>query len=101
MEDYRRNAFGIGAPTNAVVEVGGREPEEFETIARRYITERPQAVQSFGNKLKAIGFFAKMLMTPTPNMEEYEEQQNHPLLKNPVYSSDSEEWLASPDKQSR
>ncbi len=97
--DYRKNAFGIGAPTDAVRAVGGREPEDFETIARRYIAERPEAVQSFDNKLKAIRFFAKMLVTPTPNMEKYEQQQNHPLIKDPIYSSDSEEWRAAHDKQ--
>ena len=101
VEDYRRNAFGIGAPTNAVLEVGGQEPEDFETIARRYIAERPEAVQSFGNKLKAIGFFTKMLVTPAPNMGKYEQQRDHPSIKNPVYSPDSEEWLASHDKETR
>jgi uncharacterized protein YbjT (DUF2867 family) len=94
-EDYRRNAFGIGAPTDAVREVGRRKPEDFETITRRYVAERPEAVQSFSNKLKAIRFFVKMLLTPAPDMEEYEKGQNHPLIHEPVYSPDSEEWLAS------
>lgn len=35
--EYRRNSFAIGAPTNAVLEVTGQEPEDFETIARRYL----------------------------------------------------------------
>lgn len=94
-EDYRRNAFGIGAPTDAVREVGCREPEDFETIARRYVAERPEAAQTFGNKLRALQFFAKMILTPAPNMEEYEKGQNHPLVRDPVYSPDSAEWLAS------
>jgi len=28
-----------------------------------------------------------------------EQQQNHPLIKDPIYSSDSEEWRAAHDKQ--
>ena len=34
-------------------------------------------------------------------MEEYEARQNLPLLKNPVYSPDSKEWLISHGKQNR
>jgi hypothetical protein len=32
-EDQRRGAFEIGAPTDHVLTVGGREPEDFVTIA--------------------------------------------------------------------
>ena len=28
LQDYQRNAFGVGAPTNAVLDVGGEPPEE-------------------------------------------------------------------------
>lgn len=93
-QDYRKNAFGIGAPTDAVREVGGRESEDFETIVRRYIAERPEAIRSFANKLKALGFFARMLMTPAPDVDAWEKEWNHPMIPDPVYSTDSEEWLA-------
>ena len=94
VEDYRRNAFGIGAPTNAVLEVAGREPEDFETIVRRYVAESPEAVRSVGNRLKAIRFFIKMLLTPAPDMDRYERKQSHVLLQEPEYTTASEEWLA-------
>ena len=94
VEDYRRNAFGIGAPTNAVLEVGGREPEDFETIVRRYVANSPEAVPSLGNRLKAIRFFIKMLLTPAPDMDSYERAQDHVLLRVPEYTTASEEWLA-------
>jgi hypothetical protein len=93
-EDYRRNAFGIGAPTNAVLEVGGREPEDFETIVRRYVANSPGAVRSLGNRLKALRFFIKMLMTPTPDMDSYERGLGHVFLREPEYTTGSEEWLA-------
>jgi NAD(P)H dehydrogenase (quinone) len=96
-EEHQRSALAINAPTDAVLKIGGREPEGFETIARRTLAERPEAVSSFSNKMKAFGFFARMLMTPTPNMEKYEQQQNHVLIKNPVYSSNSREWLSKHD----
>jgi hypothetical protein len=37
-DEYRRGAFAVHAPTNAVRELTGREPEDFETIARRIVT---------------------------------------------------------------
>lgn len=98
-EQRKHTALITNAPNDVVREIGGREPEDFETIARRYTAERPEAVRSFPNKLKAIRFFAKMLMTPALNVEKYERQQNHPLIKSPVFSSDSDEWLRSHDKQ--
>jgi len=93
-EDYRRNAFGIGAPTNPVLEVGGREPEDFETITRRYVANSPGAVRTVGNRLKAIRFFIKMLLTPAPDMDGYERGRDHALLREPEYTTGSEEWLA-------
>ena len=94
VEDYRRNAFAIGAPTNAVLEVGGREPEDFETIVRRYVSNSPQAVPSLGNRLNAVRFFIKMLLTPAPDMDSYERGQDHVLLREHEYTTDSAEWLA-------
>jgi len=89
----------VNAPNDTVLEIGGRAPEDFETIVRRYSSERPEAIQTFSNKLKAMQFFVKMLMTPAPDIDVYEQQQNYPLIKNPDYSSDSDEWFASHDKQ--
>ena len=82
-EDYRRNAFAIGAPTTAVLQVGGREPEDFETIVRRYVANSPGAVRIVGNRLKAIRFFIKMLLTPAPNMDSYKRRRDHALLREP------------------
>ena len=97
-QDYQRNAFGIGAPTDAVRSVGGREPEDFETIVRRYVTGNPAAVSTLGNRLRAVSFFAKMLLMPTPNMDAFERGQEHVLLGDPLYARDSEEWVISHDQ---
>jgi uncharacterized protein YbjT (DUF2867 family) len=45
--DYQRNAFGLGAPTDAVLEVGGMAPEPFEETARRYVEETGFARRTF------------------------------------------------------
>jgi hypothetical protein len=45
LEEYRRDAFAVGAPTSAVLEVGGREPEEFKVIVRRYLAANRNAAE--------------------------------------------------------
>ena len=42
IEDHKRGAFELGAPTTDVLEVTGRPAEDFETIARRYAAESRQ-----------------------------------------------------------
>lgn len=98
MEEHKLTALTLDAPNNVVRDIGGREPEDFETIARRYLSERPEGKQSMANKFKAIKFFIKMLLTPTPDMEKYERQQGHPLISDPVYCSDSSDWISVRDK---
>src|SRR5271157_5924821 len=41
LQDYQQNTFGVGAPTGVVEELTGSAPEEFETIARRYVAASP------------------------------------------------------------
>src|SRR5260370_20660045 len=41
--DYQKNAFAVNAPTDVVRRITGREAEEFETIARRYVATTPGA----------------------------------------------------------
>lgn len=98
-DEHQRNALTVNAPNDTVLEIGGRAPEDFETITRRYCAERPEAIQTFGNKLKAMQFFIKMLMTPAPDLDDYEQQQDYPLIKEADYSSDSDEWLTAHDQQ--
>ena len=94
-EEYRRNAFAMGGPTNAVLEVGGRKPEDFETITRRYVTQRPEAKQSFPNKLLAVWNFMKILLTPMPDLDRHERNQNHPTVAESAYALEFDSWVAS------
>lgn len=64
LTEYRRNAFGIGAPTDVVRRVGGREPEAFDTIVRRYLATRPEARHTPGNWVRALGDSLRLLVTP-------------------------------------
>lgn len=93
VEEYRRGAFEVGAPNDVVLEVGGSEPEDFETITRRYVGSNRMARRSFSNKLRTVGDFVKILLTRTPNLAAYERAQNHPLLRAPKYGLDNAQWL--------
>ena len=91
-EEYKRNAFGIGAPTNAVLEVGGREPEDFETIARRYAATTPNTKRSTSGLSRAMLTLGKALLTPGLDLERYARQHDFPQIYHARFAGDSPEW---------
>jgi uncharacterized protein YbjT (DUF2867 family) len=84
-------AFAFGAPTNHVLEVTGRQPEDFETIARRYAA-LPQSRRTFGNTLKALAKFASVPLRPGLDPQRYEMAHDFPRPPAPRYDMDSERW---------
>ena len=97
VEEYQKGTFAVGGPTDAVEIVAGRTPEDFETIARRVIGERPEAVRTFANQARAIGNFMKILLTPKPDADGIEHRLGHVLLSTPAFCRDNGEWLESHD----
>ena len=87
---YNEEAFNgtmeVSAPTSVVKDIVGREPEDFETIARRYIAESSVAQPSVVNKLRALKNFMKVMLTRIPDLETYHRTQGHPTLSNPEFS---------------
>ncbi|MGI9287266.1 MAG: NmrA family NAD(P)-binding protein [Pseudomonadales bacterium] len=96
-DEYRRGAFAVHAPNNVVKDLTGREPENFETFAQRVVATRPEAVQSFGNKLKAIRNFLKIPFTLGADADAIERQGEHVLLKSPTFVRDSQGWREKHD----
>lgn len=96
-EEYRRGAFAVHAPNDVVRELTGREPEDFETIARRVVAVRPEAVRSFANKLRAIRNFSRILLAAKPDATAIERRRDHVLLKTPTFVGDSPDWRARHD----
>ena len=96
--DYNEEAFNgtmeVSAPTNVVKEIVGRDPEDFETIARRYIADSSVAQPSVVNKLRALKNFVKVMLTRVPDLETYHRAQGHPTLKNPEFCYQNKEWRA-------
>ncbi|MBE9553952.1 MAG: NmrA family NAD(P)-binding protein [Proteobacteria bacterium] len=96
-DEYRRGTFAVHAPNKVVRELAGREPEDFETIVRRVVATRPEAVQTLGNKLKAFRNFMKILATPKIDPEAIERRRDHVLLESPTFVRDSQAWREKHD----
>lgn len=94
-DEYRRGAFAVNAPTRDVEIVGGRTPENFETITRRYIAERPDLKPSLAGKIKAIGDFMKILVTRAPDVTTIEAEKDFVRLLAPTFCMDDATWRNS------
>lgn len=100
-EDMRRGAFAVGAPTSHVQEVTGRPPEDFETIARRYVADPALIAPGFsaGSKLSAMAGLAKMMLTRLIDFDHWEAERGHPMISDPLLATDSSEWMSSAGRQ--
>jgi len=96
-EDYRRGAFAIGAPTDAVAHVGGRAPEDFETIVRRYVEAAPSARRTIGSRLRAIGALSRVMMTPAVDVARVGRTYGAGDRDRRSLAADSAGWLATHD----
>lgn len=91
IEDHRRGAFEVGAPTTDVLDVTGRPPEDFETIARRYAA-LPHNQRTFGNRLRELAQFVMAPLSPGFNLERYDRELRSPTPSQPRLALDSETW---------
>ena len=79
----------MGAPTDHVELVTGKEPESFESTARRYI-DKPSLIHpqlSKGGKLAAFAFVFRMMLSRVPNFDQWERDKGFPMLNEPRVSS--------------
>jgi uncharacterized protein YbjT (DUF2867 family) len=93
--DYQQNAFGIGAPTDAVAEIGGVAPESFETTARRYVAMSGFANRTIGSNLTAVNNLVAGLLTSAPVPSSIARRLQLPTLSHPVLAAESTAWRAS------
>ena len=98
LKDYQRNAFGMGAPTDAVLEVAGIEPEGFESIVRRYVAASPYRNRTFVSTLVAMRNLFSGLVTSTPDLELVARNLQLPRMNNPILAADSSSWLTTHTK---
>jgi NAD(P)H dehydrogenase (quinone) len=95
--DYQQNAFGLGAPTTAVLEVGGAAPEDFETILRRYVATSPVVARSIGAKGRALAKLMKALLARAPDPAAIAERLEIPRLLHARFATESIIWRQSHD----
>jgi uncharacterized protein YbjT (DUF2867 family) len=81
----------IGGPTTHVRDVAGVEPEDFLTIARRYVNAADTR-RTAGSLLRQIGRFMLIGLVPGHRLARFERLQQHPQLAHPRYSAESSVW---------
>ena len=91
VEDHRRGAFEVGAPTTDVLEVTGRPAEDFETIACRYAAEARNQ-HTLGNWLRELADFMIAPFRPGFNFDRYERELRRPFPSKPQFAPESEVW---------
>lgn len=96
IEDHKRGAFEFGAPTTDVLDVIGRPPEAFETIARRYAA-RPEARRTLSNHTAAIVRFLRTPLSPGYDLDRFDGEQGFPLPSSPKLAVDDQRWRAEHD----
>jgi len=91
IEDHKRGAFELGAPTTDVLDVTGRPAEDFETIARRYAA-LPHNQRTFGNWLRQFVQFMLAPLRPKFDLDRYDRELRRPFPSVPKFVTDSKAW---------
>jgi uncharacterized protein YbjT (DUF2867 family) len=91
IDDHKRGAFEVGAPTTDVLDVTGRPAEDFETIARRYAA-LPRNQRNFRNWLREFMQFMVAPLSPGFNLERYDRELRRPFPSVPQFATDSKVW---------
>jgi len=92
IEDHRRGAFELGAPTTDVLDVTGQPAEDFETIARRYAA-LPRNRRTFGRSLRDFAQFMITPLSPGFNLDRYDRELRRPFPSVPQFAPESKVWL--------
>jgi NAD(P)H dehydrogenase (quinone) len=88
------NALGIwevGGPTTHVRDVAGVDPEDFLTIARRYVSATDTR-RTAGNILRQIGSLMLTSVVPMRRLDKFDARQQHPQPGHSRYSGESSIW---------
>ena len=91
IEDHKRGAFEVGAPTTDVLDVTGLPPEDFETIARRYAA-LPGNQRTFSNGLRELAQFMIVPLSPGFNFDRYDRELRRPFPSESQFAPDSKVW---------
>ena len=91
IDDHKRGAFELGAPTTDVLDVTGRSPEDFETIARRYAAQ-PRNRRTLGIWVREFAQFMIAPLSPGFNLGRYDRELRRPFPSQPQFAPESNVW---------
>jgi NAD(P)H dehydrogenase (quinone) len=101
-EELGRNSFAVGpsAVTSVVKDLTGKEPEDFETIARREFENSPELKPTFSNKMKAFKGFLKIIFASEPSIQKLESKYGIPTSKGGYkYAQENLNWVKEHESQ--
>jgi hypothetical protein len=91
LPEYPLGTFAMGGPTTHVRDVAGVEPEDFLTIARRYVTG-PESRRTAGNLARQVWNFMLTGFVPMHRLDKFDRLQQHPAPTHPRLSGQSVMW---------
>jgi NAD(P)H dehydrogenase (quinone) len=91
LPEYALGTWEVGGPTTHVRDVGGVEPEDFLTIARRYVTG-PESRRTARNLIGQIWNFVMIGLVPMHRLDRFDRRQQHPQPAQPRFSGESVVW---------
>ncbi len=97
VKELQNGAYAMGAPTDHVHAVSGSKPEDFETIARRYV-QTPSLIApalEVGTKLQALKLLFRTIATRPRDLDAWERTSGYPMLQDAELASDNAEWRAA------
>ena len=95
LQDYQAGAFGVGAPTDAVERIAGSAPEDFLSIARRYVTTSAHAVRGISGALREASGVVAALTARKPDLARIEAALGAPYVEGYVLAKESSGWVAT------
>jgi uncharacterized protein YbjT (DUF2867 family) len=93
LPEYALGSWEVGGPTTHVRDVAGVEPEDFLTIARRYVTG-PESRRTPANFIRQVRNFMLTGLVPMSRLDKFDRIQQHPQPAHPRLSGHSAVWRA-------
>lgn len=93
LPEHALGTWEAGGPTTHVRDVAGVEPEDFLTIARRYVSG-PESRRTAMNFLRQAWSFTLTGLLPMHRLDRFDRLQQHPAPAHPQLSGQSALWRA-------
>ncbi len=92
VRDQQKNAFGVNAPNDVVRTITNREPEDYETIARRYLANAPGTRRNLATQGILMIMMIIWMLLPGPRTSPYLALGEFSESRHVTLSADSPEW---------